>query len=228
MQTFAVEQRQEADRRAINGLELTGCVLMYNAGKTVFNFIRQHYTNLQKVGILCWKGNNAGDGFVIAHLLANAGIKVKVVCLAAENVYQGDALIYLKLCLNEKIDLVFPSEIEEMIQLTKSFESEHYDLIIDALLGTGTRGQVREPFSSVIKAVPTTIDIIAVDLPSGMNGNTGEICDVCIKAKYTLTFAAAKTGLLNHEEHTGKLFVTDIGMPPICLNDELWNANRPQ
>lgn len=53
MQTFAVEQRQEADRRAINGLELTGCVLMYNAGKTVFNFIRQHYTNLQKVGILC-------------------------------------------------------------------------------------------------------------------------------------------------------------------------------
>lgn len=160
--------------------------------------------------------------------MANAGIKVKVVCLAAENVYQGDALIYLKLCLNEKIDLVFPSEIEEMIQLTKSFESEHYDLIIDALLGTGTRGQVREPFSSVIKAVPTTIDIIAVDLPSGMNGNTGEICGVCIKAKYTRTFAAAKTGLLNHEEHTGKLFVTDIGMPPICLNDELWNANRPQ
>ena len=92
---------------------------MYNAGKTVFNFIRQHYTNLQKVGILCWKGNNAGDGFVIAHLLANAGIKVKAVCLAAENVYQGDALIYLKLCLNEKIDLVFPQKLKKWFNWPK-------------------------------------------------------------------------------------------------------------
>ena len=224
MRALAVEQMQEADRRAIHELGIPGTVLMYNAGKTVFDFIKSKYPSSKNVGILCGKGNNAGDGFVIAHLLSLSGVSVRVVCLAQESAYVNDALVFLKLCLNEMIDVRFPETQEKMVEETKGLSS--CDLLIDSLLGTGTRGQVREPFASVIKAIPTSVKMISVDLPSGMNGNTGEVCGVCVKANHTITFAAAKKGIVNKEELTGELIVTDIGMPPICMDDEKWNEYK--
>ncbi|KAH0787129.1 NAD(P)H-hydrate epimerase [Histomonas meleagridis] len=221
MQSCAVKTMQEADRRAIHELGIPGSVLMYNAGKTVADFIFQKYPTIKNVGILAGKGNNAGDGFVIAHILSLKGINVRIIALAQPDVYVGDALIYLNLCLKEKIDIRFPKETDEMVLLTQNLTD--CELLIDSLLGTGTRGQVREPFASVIKAIPTSIPMIAVDLPSGMNGDTGEICGVCVHATHTITFAAAKKGLIGKEELTGELIVTDIGMPPICLDDEKWN-----
>ncbi|OHT08267.1 hypothetical protein TRFO_04864 [Tritrichomonas foetus] len=224
MLCLACEQMQEADRRAIHDLGIPGTVLMYNAGKTVFDFIHSRYPNAKKVGILCGKGNNAGDGFVIAHLLSLVGVTVRVICLTSESSYQGDALVYLKLCLNERLDVRFPADQEKMVQETKDLSD--CDLIVDSLLGTGTRGQVKEPFASVISAIPQSVKVVAIDLPSGMNGNTGEICGVCVKAAHTITFAAAKKGIVNKEELTGELIVTDIGMPAICMDDQKWNEYK--
>ena len=220
MKVCAVKAMQEADRRAIHELGIPGCVLMYNAGKSVVDFIHAKYPDAKTVGILCGKGNNGGDGFVIAHILSLSGVDVRVICLSQAEDYVGDALIYLKLCLKRRLNVAFPKTQEEMVALTKGLSDCH--LLVDALLGTGTRGQVREPFASVISAIPTGIPIVAVDLPSGMNGDTGEICGVCVKANHTITFAAAKQGLVGKEDLTGELIVVDIGIPDVCLNDEEW------
>lgn len=216
----SVKQMQEADRRAINGLGIPGCVLMYNAAKSVVDHIKAKFPDASKFGILCGKGNNGGDGFAIAHILSIAGKKVNVVALAKEAEYVNDASLYLKLALKEGIPVKFPSGIDECVKETLALSD--CDILIDALLGTGTRGEVREPFKSVIKNIAQNMKVVAVDLPSGMNGDTGEICGCCVKAVSTVTFAAAKQGIVNKPEYTGKLVVADIGMPPICLNDEEW------
>ena len=226
MLTSSVHQMQEADRRAIHELGIPGCVLMYNAGKTVVDYIEEKYKNAKNVGILCGKGNNAGDGFVIAHLLSLKGRSVRIVCLASPEQYVGDAAIYLKLCQNLHLNLIFPKDRNEAIQETEKMKE--CDLIIDALLGTGTRGTVREPFASVITAIPSGIPVVAVDLPSGMNGDTGEICGVCVKASATISFVRAKAGLVGHPELTGELIVTDIGMPEVCVDDSEWDQFKSQ
>lgn len=219
--TSSVKQMQEADRRAIQELGIPGCVLMYNAGKTVTDFIQEKYPNVKKVGILCGKGNNAGDGFVIAHILSLKGIQTHVIALAQPDTYVGDAQVYLKLCMTRRLPIEFPKTQEEAAQLTKGLSDQ--DLLIDALLGTGMRGEVREPFASVIRAIPTSVPMVSVDIPSGMNGDTGEICGVCVKANQTISFVREKTGLVGHPELTGELIVTDIGMPDICIDDASWN-----
>ena len=216
----SVKQMQEADKRAITVLGIPGCVLMYNAAKCVVDHINLKYPKANKFGILCGKGNNGGDGFAIAHILSIAGKKVDVVALAKEKDYVNDALLYLKLALKEDIPVRFPQSIEECVKEVQNLKD--CDIIIDALLGTGTRGEVREPFKSVIQAIADDMKVVAVDLPSGMNGDTGEICGCCVKAASTVTFAAAKKGLVGKPELTGELVIGDIGMPPICLNDEEW------
>jgi hydroxyethylthiazole kinase-like uncharacterized protein yjeF len=216
----SVKQMQEADKRAINVLGIPGCVLMYNAAKSVVDHINTKFPDATKFGILCGKGNNGGDGFAIAHILTIAGKKVDVVALAKEAEYVNDALLYLKLALKEGINVKFPTGIDECVKETLALSD--CDIIIDALLGTGTKGEVREPFKSVIKAIAQDMKVVAVDLPSGMNGDTGELCGCCVKAVSTVTFAAAKKGIINKPEYTGELVVADIGIPPICLNDEEW------
>jgi NAD(P)H-hydrate epimerase len=215
----SVKQMQEADKRAIQTLGIPGSVLMYNAAKSVTDHINVKYPNANNFGILCGKGNG-GDGFAIAHILTIAGKSAKVVALGKEEDYKGDAAIYLQLAKREGINIKFPCDIQQCIEETKSLNN--CDLIVDALLGTGTKGEVREPFKSVINNIAKDMKVVAVDLPSGMNGDTGEICGCCVKASSTITFAAAKKGIVNREEYTGELHVADIGMPPICLNDEEW------
>jgi NAD(P)H-hydrate epimerase len=104
----SVKEMQEADRRAITGLGLPGCVLMYNAGRSITDVILGRYPDAKLVGILAGKGNNAGDGFVIAHLLAQKGVASRVVCLSPRDQYVGDAQIYLNLCANERLPSSFP------------------------------------------------------------------------------------------------------------------------
>ena len=216
----SVKTMQEADRRAIFELGIPGSVLMYNAAKSVCDFILSRYPDKEKIGILCGKGNNAGDGFAIAHILNMAGKSVTGIALAKPIDYINDAKIYLQVCLNQKLDIKFPMTTDECVEETKKLHE--YDLIVDALLGTGTKGNVREPFLSVINNIPDKVPIIAVDLPSGLNGDTGEICGVCVKAQATVTFAAPKTGMIGKEQLTGELIVADIGMPKMCLLDDLW------
>jgi NAD(P)H-hydrate epimerase len=210
---------QEADRRSVK-LGIPSCVLMYNAGKSITDFLSSRFAEITAFTVLAGKGNNAGDGFVIAHLLSLSGRSVQVICLSPQSSYVGDALIYLNLCLTQKLNVQFPESQAEMVSAVSQIPRNQ--IIIDAILGTGVRGTVRDPFASVISAIPSVAAVIAVDLPSGLDGDSGEICGVCVRANHTITFAAVKQGMLKQPDWTGELIVTDIGIPPICLNDEEW------
>lgn len=216
---------QEADRRAINVLGIPGAVLMYNAGRSVADLVLQKYAGARRVGVLAGKGNNGGDGFVVAHLLSQSGIDVRVIALAPLDAYTGDARTFLNVCLRERVDVVFPGDAAAMVRLTE--ELCDCDVIIDSILGTGARGAPREPVASVIRAIPCGRAVVAVDIPSGMNGDTGEVCGACVRADYTVTFAAAKRGIVGKKE-TGELVVADIGIPVICFDDDRWNALTQQ
>lgn len=207
----SVAEMQEADRTAIHALGLPGCVLMYNAGKSVADLILEKYPS-KRVLILAGRGNNGGDGFVVAHILYTKGMDVSLISLAEPEGYSEDATIFLKLCQKEGINISFDKE-----NCARIVANAKDVIIVDALLGTGTKGEVREPYASVIRAIPADVPVVAVDLPSGMNGDTGEICGVAIHANHTVTFAAPKHGLIGHEDLTGELHIADIGMPLGCL-----------
>ncbi|KAH0786651.1 NAD(P)H-hydrate epimerase [Histomonas meleagridis] len=209
----------KAEQRAIKQLLIPSKVLMLNAGKSVAEFILDNYSKSKKIGIAVGYGNNGGDGFVSALYLNKYEKDVKIVSLGNKLTFSPDANLYLSKCQEENINITFPSGKE--IQQNTYFKD--CDLIVDALLGTGFQGEMRKPIASLIKSIPHDVPIVSVDIPSGLNGTTGKADKNCIVANQTITFARPKIGMKNNEKYTGKLIVTEIGIPPICFDDNEWN-----
>lgn len=209
---------READRRCIEELGIPGVVLMNNAGTAVFKEIVPG-----PVTVICGKGNNGGDGFVVARLALLAGWDVKVILLAEPEKIRGDALIFMKVYQRLGGKLI-PCLTEDELECEIPKNDEHRTLV-DAILGTGTQGEVKGLYRVAIELMNRNPNIIAVDLPSGLNADTGEIGGVCIRAKKTVTFQFPKKGFLNPnaQQYIGELVVADIGIPPICADDESWN-----
>ncbi len=207
----AAEMR-EADRRCIEEIGIPGAVLMNNAGAAVFREIERG-----PVGVVCGKGNNGGDGFVVARLALLAGMKTRVVLVGDPEKIAGDAATFLRVYQNLGGTIhVAQSEVEAANAVRALSD---YAVLVDALLGTGTQGEVRGPIRAAIETWPK-VRTIAVDLPSGMNADTGEVCGVCVRADVTVTFQWPKCGFLNSHAKAflGKLVVADIGIPTACLN----------
>lgn len=210
-----------AEQRAIKQLLIPGTTLMYNAGKSVAETILDRYPNIKYIGVAAGFGNNGGDGFVTAMLLKKKLKNVTIFSLGKPESYSNDARHFLSICMKDKnIDVHFPQDLKESISWAQKFK--HCDLIVDALLGTGLTGKVTDPVASVIHNLPTNLPIVSVDIPSGLNGTTGEAGENCIKANQTITFARPKIGMKNKEKYTGELIVSDIGIPEICFDDEKW------
>lgn len=207
---------READRRCIEELGIPGAVLMHNAGAAVLAEI-----DSGPVGIVCGKGNNGGDGYVVARLALLAGYTPLVVLIADPESITGDAKVYLDAYtrLGGELQAV---QSEDEAQRAMAGLSE-YAVIVDALLGTGISGEVRGAARAAIDAWPD-VRTIAVDLPSGLNADTGEPCGCAVRAAVTVTFQFAKQGLLEPaaQPYVGRLVVADIGIPEICADDEAW------
>lgn len=211
----------KAEQRAIKQLLIPGTTLMFNAGKSVAETILDKYPHIKHVGVAAGFGNNGGDGFVTAMLLRKKLKKVTIFSLGKPESYSNDARHFLSICLKEKgIDITFPQNLKESISCAQKFH--HCDLIVDALLGTGLNGKVTDPVASVIHNLPKDLPIVSVDIPSGLNGTTGDAGENCIRANQTVTFARPKIGMKNKENYTGELIVSDIGIPDICFDDEKW------
>jgi NAD(P)H-hydrate epimerase len=213
------EQVREVDRRAIADYGLPGIVLMENAGRGVAERLKALGAR-GPIVICCGRGNNGGDGLVIARHLDQRGVAVRVLLFARVDELQGDAAINARvvcragLPLEELPDGGKPAELAE--------ELARADWLVDCLLGTGARGEPREPLAAVIDQMNAAgRPILAVDLPSGLDCDTGQPAQHTIRAARTCTFVALKPGFLapGAAAYTGEIDVIDIGVPRRLLEE---------
>lgn len=216
MLSLSVAQMREADRRCIEELGIPGAVLMENAGAAVFRELRPG-----PVGVVCGKGNNGGDGFVVARRALAEGRPVSVVLLADPDEVKGDAALHLRVFRRLGGEIVIARNEPALSAAYTSLA--HCETLVDAILGTGVRGDVRGLLRTAIETLPLAYTV-AVDVPSGMNADTGEPCGVCVCADVTVTFQFSKQGfnVPGAGEYLGRLVVADIGIPPVCADDEAW------
>lgn len=208
----AAEMR-EADQRCIEEIGIPGAVLMNNAGVAVFREIERG-----PVGVVCGKGNNGGDGFVVARLALLAGMETRVVLVGDPEKISGDAATFMRVYKKLGGTICAAQSEDDAASAVRALSD--CAVLVDALLGTGTQGEVRGPIRAAIEAWPK-VRTIAVDLPSGMNADTGDACGVCVRADVTVTFQFPKRGFLGPAaaEYLGSLTIADIGIPHICTRD---------
>lgn len=214
------EEVRAVDRRAIEDFGMTGLVLMENAGRGAAELLLSLGIN-GTVMICAGKGNNGGDGFVIARHLELHGIDVHVLLFAQPDELTGDAAANWHILERSETSRIVLGRAPAMSDIEHSLTQA--DWVVDALLGTGTIGEIREPYRTAIAAINRSARrVFAVDLPSGLDCDTGlpieqsaSAATVCILAQRTATFVARKKGF-NHpksQDFTGEVHVVGIGIP---------------
>ncbi|MSN24453.1 MAG: NAD(P)H-hydrate dehydratase [Geobacter sp.] len=213
MKVVSAHTMQETDKRAIEEFKIPGLELMEKAGCSCVEEIVAEFGLKGRAVIMAGKGNNGGDGYVIARLLGQKGWNVKVIILAEQNQVGGDAAINL-----EKIPAAWTNFCVHEGQLAALHMEEIFqaDVIVDAMLGTGLRSDVSGVYQEAIDLVNASgRPVLSVDIPSGIHGTTGRVLGDAVRAYITVTFAFAKLGhvLYPGAEHTGRLVVADVGIP---------------
>jgi NAD(P)H-hydrate epimerase len=202
------------DRRAIETFGIPGIVLMENAGRGMAELLRT--LGVQgAVVVCCGKGNNAGDGFVIARYLDNARVPVRVLLFTDPVNLSGDSAVAYRILSHSDVPVeVFASA--EMDEARLKAELTGAEWVVDALFGTGLQGPVRAPFDRVIEAINSSgARVFAVDIPSGLDCDTGKPLGPAAIAQHTATVAALKKGFLEPgaKAWLGEVYVVDFGAP---------------
>jgi NAD(P)H-hydrate epimerase len=210
------DEVRDIDRRAIEEYGLPGVVLMENAGRGCSELI-----DGGPVIICCGKGNNGGDGYVIARHLENRGIAVEIISICPIEQLHGDARINADVAVKSGLKITVASQPHDWTALDDHLRDARW--VVDALLGTGFTGALREPYQTAIRTMNSSTAsgrrILAVDVPSGLDVDTGQPASECIKADVTATFVATKTGFLQAgaKPLLGHLEIIDIGVPRSLL-----------
>src|SRR5829696_812975 len=202
---YTAEEMSRADAGA-QELGIPGGVLMERAGVAMARIALERYS-LERSLVICGGGNNGGDGFVIARELHRFGVEVMV--LATKDEYEGDPATNLEVLRNLDVRFISPEDLDT--------ELEAADLIVDALLGTGFSGELREKEAGIIdKMNSARAPILAVDVPAGVDGSTGEVQGAAAVADLTVCAHAVKVGCVISpgREHAGEVVAVDIGIPP--------------
>ena len=210
---FTREQSRRVDALAQQEFGLSGLVLMENAGRGVADVLCG-LGIAGPVAICCGKGNNAGDGFVIARHLDLRGHKVRLLLWAQPEELSGDAAANFQILAKTDVPIELFGAAHDPARLTKLLDDAAW--IVDALLGTGARGEPRPPIDAVIDGLNrATAPKLAVDLPSGLDCDTGVPAEHTISAAETCTFVTAKVGFSasSAAAYIGRLHVLDIGAP---------------
>ncbi len=212
---YSATQVLAHEKTVAANLKLDLFTLMQRAGQAVFNHLATHFNPSQKILIVCGKGNNGGDGFVVAKLAVEQGYQVEVLCAAQKNNLKGDAQQAYKQLQKSELGQnkqLFTSDLSEIKSRIQAFEGE---LIIDAIFGIGFAGELSCEWLGVIDAINDhTAKVLSVDVPSGLDANTGSLYPKAIIADETITFIVAKQGLLTGQAavHVGTLYCADLGV----------------
>ena len=226
------QQVRELDRIATQEYGIDGLILMENAGRACALAAAQMLGSADDaaVTVLAGSGNNGGDGFVIARHLANWGARVRVLLLATVDKLAagaGETPANLRIILKMGIpvtELATAQDVERAVE-----DCADSDLLVDALLGTGIRGEVREPYLSAIRAVNRSgLPVLAVDVPSGLDCDTGQPLGDAVRARGTVTMAVSKLGFTRPgaAAYTGRVEVAEISIPRAAIERKIsdWQA----
>ena len=213
MKIATVDEMRFMDRYAIEKLGIAEEILMENAGLAAITVLQNKIgIKGRKFVIFCGTGNNGGDGLVVARLIHSHGGNAQVFLLGDANKFKGAAKTNFAIIAQLPIDVI---KMESMAAIKKYVA--HCDIIIDALFGTGLDRHVEGLAANVILLInKSKKKVLSLDIPSGVNGNTGEVIGIAVKADYTTTFGLPKIGNMLYPgyELGGKLFVSHISFPP--------------
>ena len=213
---------KEMDRETINS-GFPALLLMDTAGRGVANVAREYLDTGDSVVVFCGKGNNGGDGFVAARFLDIWGYNVDIILVGKKNELSGNPQKNYHICNLRDIN------VREYENLNKEETKEYIkksSLVIDALLGTGLKGNVRGDYVDIIELINSySQQVLAVDIPSGLDGEKGKVLGTAVKANTTVTMAFSKVGLCIYPgiNYTGKVEIVNLGMPDCCINKVNYN-----
>jgi len=231
MKLVSSEQMRNIDKKTIEGAKIPGLELMEKAGRGSAEVaLKMLGKNAQdkKVVIFCGRGNNGGDGFVVGRYLFEWGAEVIFYLLGEKEKIMGDAEINLKKAIKMGLPI---KEVLNIDDLPKKIEA---DLIVDAIFGTGFKGEIIGLDAEAINSINGSrvqrfngLEVLSIDVPSGLNADTGEISNVCVKADRTATMGLPKIGHFFHpgKDYSGEVTVIDIGVPQEIIDEKKINLN---
>lgn len=229
MKLLKAEEMREIDSIAMNEYNIPGIILMENAGLRIVECIENAVDELRglKTVILAGKGNNGGDGLVVARHLLNAGSLVDVFLLGSEDELSSDSRMNYDILSKMQANIYPLRNEEDLNRLMLSLLSA--ELIVDAIYGIGFKGSLNDFEAKIVKMVnwSKAALVVSADIPSGVEADTGKVHGPAIRADYTVTMALPKVGLIMEpgKEYSGTLNVADISIPDVLLKDKKLNSN---
>ncbi len=217
--SLTILQSRRVDEIAIEKYGFSSLVLMENAARGAADIFTDLYPP-GRVVFVCGKGNNGGDGLAMARHLESRGYEVIVELLAKSQDLTPDAAANYQIISQAGFLIRSHQQQESLVVASREWNSA--DVIVDAMLGTGATGEVREPYASAISLINTTgKPVVAIDVPSGLDADSGQPGLVCIKASQTLTFVSKKIGFEKESasDYLGHVFVVSLGLPGKLLGE---------
>ncbi len=221
MKILTSEQMANIDRRSIEAFGIPSIVLMENAALAVVEVIERHYPDAGDVAIFCGTGNNGGDGLAVARHLHNHDFVVRIFIIGERAKLDGDPQIQLRICEQMEIPIEEITDDESLLEALAHASAG--DLIVDAIFGTGLTRPPAGLHAEVIRSFPEVrLPVIAVDLPSGLNGSSGDVDEPVVEADLTVTFAQPKIAHIFSPaaDYCGQVVVADISIPAAALEAE--------
>ena len=208
---YTSDQVRALDRLAIEQGGISSLQLMQRAGNAVFDYIVKHYPDTP-ITVFCGPGNNGGDGYVVATLAQKKNIPVRLIYLKPPQQLIGDAKL--------AHDIAHQANVA-MVNFSKEIELKN-GVVVDALLGTGLKDAVKGSYYNAIEIInKSNLAVVAVDLPSGLNADTGDVASICVKAVATISFIGLKQGLFTHfgPDYCGNIVFEGLQIDPALFDD---------